>query len=417
MSNKNLILIFGIGLLLIGGLFYFWFSSQKIPTTTTNTFTKGEPTVNPFGNTSSNKTTGTSTDNGFGAQGNTVQKNTAQLMQLYRNPIAGLGFTLNKGGQNDLMFVDRATGHTYEYVPETQTGEANRVTNTTIPKIQEAVWASGGENLVYRFLDNDTDNISSFAAKINHLSPSSDNPGEVVGSFLQPNIKQLVINPKGDKIFNLIDKSDKSGTYGYTTNVDGSSKKAIFESPISYWNVSWPSDNIITFTTKPTYKDYGLLYFFDTQKSSMNRVLGNITGLSTVTNKDASFVAYSYSANNYLALDVYDVKNKISKGLKVLTLADKCVWGNNNSKILYCAIPETPVAGNYPDVWYQGLQLFKDNLWKINIDTGEVSLLYEVGLKESTELDAYDMKISRDDKFLAFTNKYDLSLWLLDLSR
>lgn len=417
MSNKNLILIFGLGLLLIGGLFYFWFSSQKTQTSNTNTFTKNEPTLNPFGNTSGNKDTGTSSLNGSNGQGGSTQKNLSQLIQIYKNPTSGLNFILNKSNQNDLMFVDRATGNTYEYIPDTQTGEASRLTNTTIPKVQESVWSNNGENLIYRYLDNDTDNIVSFNAKINRISQSSDNPGSVTGSFLAQNIKQLVINPKGDKIFNLIDKSDKSGTYGYTTNIDGSSKKAVFESPISYWNVSWPKDNIITFTTKPMFRDFGMLYFFNTQTSSMERILSNFAGLTTLTNKDASLVAYSYSTNNFISLDVYDVKNKISRGLNILTLSDKCVWGNTNTKVLYCAIPENPVAGNYPDVWYQGLQLFTDNIWKIDTDTGAISLVYEVGLNESTQLDATDIKISPDDKYIAFSNKYDLSLWLLSINQ
>jgi hypothetical protein len=413
MSKRNSILIiFAVILLIIGGLLFFYFSSNNTNKNTTNTT---QNTTNPFGNTSTNKTTATSTQTTGNNQNTGTIKNLAKLIQLYKNPTSGSIFLANKNNQNILRFTDRAVGNIYEYVPETQTGDAQRITNTTIPKIQETVWSNSGDSLVLRYLDDNTDNIISFSSKIKISSSSADSVGEITGSFLSSNIKQLVINPAGNKIFGLVDKSDKSGTYGFTANLDGSSKKTIFDSPISYWNISWPKENIITFTTKPNYGDEGLLYFFNTQTYSMDRILGNITGMSTVVNKDANLVAYSYSINNSFSLDVYDVTNKISKNLKIATLADKCVWGNNNTKILYCAIPQTIVGDNYPDAWYQGLESFSDNIWKIDIETGAVEEIYQIGSNENASIDAFDLKISLDDQYLTFSDKTDLSLWLLQI--
>jgi len=413
MSRKNSILIvFAIILLIIGGLLFFYFSSNNASKNTTNTT---QTTTNPFGNTSVNKPVDTNTQTGGNNQTFDTVKNLSKLIQLYRNPTSGSIFLVNKSNQNILRFIDRAVGNVYEYMLENQTGEVQRITNTTIPKIQETVWSSSGSDLVLRYLDNDTDNISSFSAKIKNGSSSVDSLQELTGTFLSPNVKQLVINPAGNKMFGLVDKSDKSGTYGFTTNLDGSNKKIIFDSPISYWNISWPKENAIALTTKPSYRDVGLLYFFNTQTYSMDRILGDITGISTVVNKEASLVAYSYSMDNSFSLDVYDTINKISKNLKIKTLADKCVWGNNNTKILYCAIPQTIIGGDYPDVWYKGLQSFSDNIWKIDTDTGNITELYKIGSDENANIDAIDLKISLDDQYLAFSNKTDLSLWLLQL--
>ncbi|MFH1455303.1 MAG: hypothetical protein ABIF22_03225 [bacterium] len=413
MSRKNSILIvFAIILLIIGGLLFFYFSSNNASKNTTNTT---QTTTNPFGNTSVNKPVDTNTQTGGNNQTFDTVKNLSKLIQLYRNPTSGSIFLVNKSNQNILRFIDRAVGNVYEYMLENQTGEVQRITNTTIPKIQETVWSSSGSDLVLRYLDNDTDNISSFSAKIKNGSSSVDSLQELTGTFLSPNVKQLVINPAGNKMFGLVDKSDKSGTYGFTTNLDGSNKKIIFDSPISYWNISWPKENAIALTTKPSYRDVGLLYFFNTQTYSMDRILGDITGISTVVNKEASLVAYSYSMDNSFSLDVYDTINKISKNLKIKTLADKCVWGNNNTKILYCAIPQTIIGGDYPDVWYKGLQSFSDNIWKIDTDTGNMTELYKIGSDENANIDAIDLKISLDDQYLAFSNKTDLSLWLLQL--
>ncbi len=416
MSKKNLILIvLAFTLIIIGGLIFFYLSSNKTnndPTNTTQTNT------NPFGNTSQDKIS-TSSNNTSTQNTQNIEEITdlTKLVQIYKNPTSGSVFLLNKDNQNVIRFTDRAVGNIYEYVPEMQTGEIQRLTNTTVPKIQETVWSSTGNSLVLRYLDDNTDNIVSFSSKIKIGSSSPDLLGEITGIFLSSNIKQMIINPKGDKIFGLVDKSDKSGTYGFTTNLDGVGKKTIFDSPISYWNISWPKENIIAFNTKPNYKDVGLLYFFNTQTYSMDRILGNIMGMSALVNKDANLVAYSYSANKSFSLDVYDVINKISKNFKISTLAEKCVWGNSNTKVLYCAVPKNIVLDNYPDAWYQGLESFNDDIWKIDIETGATEAIYQTDSNGNIDIDAFDLKISLDDTYLSFANKKDLSLWLLQLEK
>src|SRR5205814_2488628 len=109
----------------------------------------------------------------------------------------------------------------------------------------------------------------------------------------------------------------------------------------SFWNISWPKENIITFTTKPSSVDLGYLFFFNTDTGAMDRVLGDVSGMSTLTNNDASLVAYSKSEGVSISLMIYDVKNKINKDLKILTLSDKCVWSAKNVDTLYCAIPQS----------------------------------------------------------------------------
>ncbi len=413
MSRKNSILIIlAATLLIVGGLLFFYFSNID---TTQSTADQTQTTTSPFGGSSPNRPVET-TKTGVGAsgQGGVSEKNLSQLIQIYKSPSSGSVFSVNKNGQNILKFVDRAVGNIYEYSPESQTGEGVRITNTTIPKIQETVWSNSGNDLVLRYLENDTDNISSFSGKI--ISGSST-PTELTGLFLPSNIKQLVINPTGNRLFGLVDKSDRSGSLGFISNLDGSGRRTIFDSPISYFNISWPKEDTVAFTTKPNYREPGMLFFFNTQNYSMNKVLGNILGLSTVVNKNINMLAYSYIENSSFYLDVYDIVNKTGSGYKITTLADKCVWGNTNTKVLYCAIPKTIPSGNYPDVWYQGLVSFSDDIWRIDMETGIINQIYEIGSNETVDIDAYELKTSLDDKYLVFTNKTDLSLWLLNINQ
>ena len=413
-KNTSILIILGSVLLIVGGLVFFFVTSNNSGNITPGTTTA---TSNPFGGDSGNRTFGTSTRTSDFVNKNTGSIKKGQLVELYRNPTSGSVFATNKKNENVLKFIDRAVGNIYEYIPGTDNVEVVRITNTTIPKIQESVWSNTGENLILRYLDGETDDIVSFSSKIKIDASSTDQVGEITGSFLPiKNIKQVAINPKGDRLFGLVEKSDRSGTFGFTANLDGSNKKTVLDSSITYWNVSWPKENVITLTTRPNHSDSGLLFFLNPQTSAIDRVLGNIIGMSTLTNKDASLVAYSYNAKNYINLNIYDTINKIDKTVSIQTLADKCVWGNNNSKILYCAIPKMVSFNNYPDVWYQGLISFTDNFWKIDTEKGTTELLYETGKNETSEIDAFDLKISLDDQYLAFSNKNDLSLWLLKTS-
>jgi hypothetical protein len=416
MSRRNSIIIIAIvGLLIIGGLIFMFSNSAN-----KNALQNATSTGNLFGNTPGNKVPGSTNIQTNNPSGNNQPANTkanlAELIQLYKNPTSGSVFFVNKGAQNVLRFVDRANGNVYEYIPITQTGIATRITNTTIPKIQEVVWSNTGNSLIYRYLDDTTNAITSFSANIK-TSTSSDSLGNVTGSFLASNIKQLATNLTGNKLFGLVDKSDRSGTLGFTANTDGSGKKTVLDSPISYWNISWPKDNVITLTTKPNGSSNGLLFFFNPSTYSMDRILGNFPGMSTVTNNTASLVAYSYTIPNSFSLDVYDVANKISKGLKISTFADKCVWGNSNPRILYCAIPQAIFADTYPDAWYQGTKSFNDNIWKIDIDTGVTTEIYKTSSSANENIDGYNFEISADDQYLSFMNKNDLSLWLLKITK
>jgi Tol biopolymer transport system component len=126
-------------------------------------------------------------------------------------------------------------------------------------------------------------------------------------------------------------------------------------------------------------------------------------------------VAYSESFRGSERLSYYDIKSGNDKSLQVATFSDKCVWANTDNSTIYCAVPKNIPSGIYPDSWYQGISSFTDNFWKINVDTGTTNLIYETGKNDTADVDAMNLRISPDDKYLVFTNKDDLSLWGLKI--
>ncbi len=411
MSKRNSIIIISLIVLLIaGGLIFFYFYTNQ-----SKKSSAGPTNQNPFGTPSATQNSA-STTSGTGQNITQNIKTTAQLIELYKNPTSGSNLFLNKSNQDVIRFVDRSNGNVYEYIPSTQTGAPTRLTNETIPKVQEAVWLNGGNNLAFRYLDTGTNVIDSYLAKITvGTSTASGVLGSITGSFITPNLNQLVADPAGNSLFGLMINNNE--TYGVSLSSTGSSEKQIFNSSVLDWNISWPKESVITMTTKPSYKYKGYLFFFSPQTGSMSRIIGGMLGLSTITNSDASLVAYSTSNGNSFSFNVYDVKNETNKNIQANTLADKCVWGIEDNTMLYCAIPNVITASNYPDAWYQGLVSFSDNIWSINTNTGETKLLYQVGINENAQIDVINPMISPDDQYISFMNKNDLSLWLLKINQ
>ena len=407
MNKKNaIILILVVVTVMIIGLlwFYFYSSNQPKPVVTT----AGDTGALPFGNTPSNVTQVNKPATSSPVYQQPVGQ-IVQLRQIYSSPTSGATIFI-KNGISKIRFVDRTTGNVQEASPDST--EIIRITNTTIPKIQETIWAPTGDNLIMRYLDDSTGLISSFSGKIK-ISSSSSNEflGEIAGSFLSSNADSVVVNPSGDKAFALIKKTDGNGSYGVMSSIDGTNKKQTFNSQVSNWLVSWPNNSKISFTTKPTFKNPGFLYFFNTGTNAMDRVMGDKYGLTTLIKKDLSGVAYSESLRGSARLSYYDIKSGNDKSLDVSTLSDKCVWANTDNNTLYCAVPKNIPASSYPDVWYQGVASFSDNFWKINVDTGTTNMIYETGKNDTADVDAMDLRISPDDKYLVFTNKDNLSLW------
>ncbi|GEM_PF-6083129 len=85
-----------------------------------------------------------------------------QLRKISERPIAG-ATVFNLNGETLFRFVDRATGHIWE--GNVETSGLGRVSNTTIPKIQEAVWA-GPNNVILRFLKEDRETVESVSLRL-----------------------------------------------------------------------------------------------------------------------------------------------------------------------------------------------------------------------------------------------------------
>ncbi len=311
----------------------------------------------------------------------------------------------------NLRYVARTTGNIYQTFADKI--DERRFSGTIIPKVYEAYFGAKGESVVMRYLKIDERTIATFVGSLPKelLGGDSTDTNEVKGSFLPENITDISISPDALKIFYLFNTGEIAT--GITAGMLGNKKLQVFDSPFTEWLSWWPNSKMITLTTKPSGGVLGYMYAIDPEKKNLIRILGDISGLTTLTSPSGKLVLYS---NSNLSLSIYDINAKESSPVSLRTLPEKCVWGKT-SEVIYCAVPKFVVPGLYPDTWYQGEVSFGDQLWKIDLATGNTSMLLDpVSVPAGEETDGIKLTLDEAENYLFFVNKKDSYLWLFDLT-
>ncbi|MEK7080822.1 MAG: hypothetical protein AAB902_00260, partial [Patescibacteria group bacterium] len=270
-----------------------------------------------------------------------------------------------------LRYVDKASGNIYQTFADKI--EERKFSTTVIPKIYEAYFGNKGGSVVMRYLKTDGKTIETFVGNLpkEYLGADTTVTNEVKGSFLPEDIKDISLSPDAGSVFYLFNVGDNM--VGTTLNLLNNKKVQIFVSPFTEWLSLWPNSKMITFTTKPSSGLPGYMYAMDPNNKNLNKIFGNINGLTTLASPNGKLVLYG---NDNLSLNVYHLDTKVADPLGVKTLPEKCAWGKM-SDVVYCAVPKSINVGQYPDVWYQGEISFSDQLWKIDIKSGNATMVLD----------------------------------------
>jgi len=414
MSKKTaLALILTVFIGALGALVWFYFSGVGLPSKQPIKQVVDENIYDPFGTIGTSSSVASSTESFVPVdnQNNFIIEN--RLRKISEDPVSGYSVNTNQvDNKTSIHYILRANGNIYEAYGDTT--EQKRLSITTIPKVYESSWLPGGEKLIIRYLKDNTENIETFSVKINPATTTlNEFEGGIDGVFLPENISALAINSVGDKVFYLT--NNLNGSSGFISKPDGLNKSLLFSSPLIEWLVSWPKGNMITMNTKPSAKVPGYLYFLDSQTGSFSKVLGNVLGLTSKTGPGAKQVLYSNSLRNTPRLYLLNIESGESKLLPWSTLPEKCLWSNTDSAVIYCAVPKAFPSGDFPDMWYQGLVNFTDEIWKMDLETESTTLVFDIETETQNKIDVVDLQLDQNDDYLFFTNKTDLTLWSLNL--
>ncbi|MDO8594642.1 MAG: hypothetical protein Q7R93_03980 [bacterium] len=331
------------------------------------------------------------------------------LRQLTTTPIAGAIAGI-KDGVVRVRYIDRATGNALE-IPATG-GEVNRLTNTTIPKVYEALWDKAGSGVILRYLKDDDETIRTFSARIK--SGANGTPGELQGTFLPQDILALALSPSTTELVYLREE----GGRGVVTRAlfDGSGKTELWRSPMREWLPAWNVLGTIALQSKPSVFAGGILLSLNRDTGVVTPLLSGVRGLTTLESHTLSSVLYSESTNSGFSLNLLTSATGEREPVSLTTLPEKCVWDKDDTT-LYCGVPSSIIGGSYPDAWYQGVVSFADELWSISVQSGNTSRISPISLEAGTSLDLIQPALSPDEKFLIFTNKTDGTLWSYQLKK
>ena len=286
-----------------------------------------------------------------------------------------------------------------------------RLTNTTIPRVYEALFNEGGDIALLRYLDSDEKTIQTFVARIPETEPGQE--GTLRGEFLPRDIRDLSLSPVKNEVFYMLKTDD--GVAGFVAPLKSPAQRIqIFSFPISEWIAQWTDGKTIILTSKASAFVPGYAYAIPSDgKTGMKKTLGGFPGLTTLFNANGSRALFSSSVQGGMALWTSDLKKNSSRSTIFGTLPEKCVWGKDGITI-FCGIPASLNPASYPDDWYKGLVSFTDTVWKIDTETGASFALLDPG-DLGSDFDIIKPFLSADERYLFFTNKKDMTLWMLDL--
>ena len=336
-----------------------------------------------------------------------TQSATQKLRKISAEPVAGAGVLDVKAGTL-VRHIEKATGHIFE--TELFSSNQNRISNTTIPLVYDAVWGNKNNSLVARYLKDDNQTIDTYGLLIKEVSTSTENTVSAIK--LSENLSQISVF--GNSVFSLEHKPDSS--LGFISNFDGTKKVQIWNSPVKELLAQYVNSKTVALTTKPDQNTEGFLFFVDTGNAQTKKIIGNVFGLSTLVNDTATQLIF-LDQKDALRMFMFDVKSKSSTNMTPPTLPEKCVWSKKDRNIIYCAVPEEFMDRDSLTLWYSGLLYFTDNIWKYDIKNNISNVMTSLFNESREQIDVTKLLLSENEQYLVFVNKIDNSLWSLDLSK
>jgi hypothetical protein len=311
-----------------------------------------------------------------------------------------------------LRYVARANGNIYETFADNI--QESQFSTTVIPEVYDSYFGNGGNSVAMRYLKADGETIETFFVnlpkEIFNASATTTTSNKITGTLLPDNTKNISVSSDASNMFYLFNSGDNM--IGTTVNLTTNKKVQIFDSPFTEWTALWPNSKIITLTTKPAATVPGYMYTMNQSGKNLTQVLGGINGLTTLMSPNGKLILYG---DDSLNLNVYNTSTNSSILLGVKTLPEKCVW-DGASDAIYCAVPESIPSGQYPDSWYQGEVSFSDQIWKVDMATGNTTMLVDPSTASGgEEIDGIKLALDKGENYLFFVNKKDSYLWEFSL--
>ena len=309
-----------------------------------------------------------------------------------------------------IRYIAKETGHIFDINIEEMNNE--RVSNTTIPKIFEAIWSSQANKFVAKYVEDIEQGQRLISVmRIFLASVAGDETSQVLeGVFLPKGIDEVAISPDGERVFYILESEGMY--YGFVANFNNDDRRVIYMSSYGDFNISWPNQNRIVLLTKPSGNVKGFVYFLNPNTERVEKIIGGVEGVTVLVSPDAENMIYGFNSGKLVEIRSFNIEDSSIADVPTRTLPEKCVWSKKEEGILYCGVPTFMPRAKYPDDWYKGLVSFNDSIWRVNLLSGEAKKILD-----NSNTDAINLFLTPDEKHLVFMNKTDGTLWRLELAK
>lgn len=317
--------------------------------------------------------------------------------------------TTDEDVANTFRYIELGTGHVYE--GRTTDGVVSRISNTTIPDIDEAEFVDQDRVLI-RYTD-DSDRIKTFSAELaDNFGDSSSAPKRLQGIFLPDNILDVDVSPEGTLGMIVPDGDEYSVR---TSDAVGDNTVELYRSPLSEWRVGWHGSNdTMLLQSTPSYETYGVAYTLDTSNGALRPYTTGRKALQVKPSASYDNAMISLYGDDEMRLYVWNRESNQYIDLSIDALAEKCTWAQARGSF-FCATPMEDLQEGEPDLWYQGVTSYTDQVWQIDATTGQAQLVLSGALSDGRPFDIVDLQISPDEQFLYFRDKTSRALWSFQL--
>lgn len=389
---------------------------EKTSTDSDNNGVPDGDTQNDSGDSGSNTlgedtTTNESNQNGEDGKPGTkgALKKGVQLFKVYEGPVAGFTTYENTKKEQVIRIAERQRGNIVDIPFATLKSE--RVTNSTILGLQNALFTEKGTHVILQHLDAD-DSILTLSTPVSELSEKKDTEQtSSIGAYLPVNIQSLIV--RGDTI--LFSTIQEDGTLSLaTTNLKGERTKRVWKNALHGWNISWSGDGAthVLAHQKPSVGIPGYAYRISLAKGTLEKVFGDEPTLTVLESEKGSYLLKTIATQDGYISYIY-AKNGKPTQLRRPVFPDKCTWSSQD--IMYCGIPVDVQGMSFPDLWMQGARIYADTIVKIDPRTGSESTIIETVKGSPDGLDATHMFTAPDGKMVLFIDKTTGTLWGLTL--
>jgi hypothetical protein len=309
-----------------------------------------------------------------------------------------------------IRFQERVTGHIYDVFEFIQSPE--KVSNITEQKIYSTLFSNNKNQFLFQKPAFNNEQIqSTFAA----LSFSTSTGAEMTKNIISNTITDFIFNKSSNSLIYSVKQAGVSLIY--TANMDRTNEKLVTTLPFNEFIIDTINKNEVLITTKASRSIPGYSYTLNTTNGVLTKILGNINGLLVKVSPDKKYYLYSQSETTRPGVRAYVSSDKTISIVSIDTIpSEKCVFSLKNTAEIYCFGSLSYKAAQYPDDWYKGKVFNIESLYKIDLANNIVTPIYNFEIDDLT-LDAMNIQLTNNDEFIIFQNKYDLTLWSLDLSR